>query len=52
MDALAETVVMAKPRRSVGLLLAISAGIGIALELVWIGGLGWLCYRGVTYLLG
>jgi hypothetical protein len=43
-------VVMAEPRRSVWPLLAISAGI--TLELVWIGGLGWLCFRGVAYLLG
>jgi hypothetical protein len=48
MDASAETVVMAAPREPVWLLLAI--GGGIALELVWIGGLGWLAFKGVEYL--
>jgi hypothetical protein len=43
-----EAVAMAAPREPVWLLLAI--GGGIALELVWIGGLGWLAFKGVEYL--
>jgi hypothetical protein len=44
-----EPIAMAEPRRSVWLLLVISGGV--ALELVWIGGWGWLAFKAVEYLI-